>query len=622
MAVVTNQKNLQISFALDDGNGNVSFMTLPIKPEELTRTEPNRVTTQQTLDGVFIDEFGRGLTTISISGNTGWGQGTRPAGDLMFLKLRDEFIHEWGNQRRKRIDAGQDPNFVRLIFIDALNGPYVADVVPTQFVLRRSKSQPLLYLYNISLTVIAENAVNPYPELQETIEDEAKVSASVDSMTESTEALTGTTPPAAGEAPGGLIGKLDGLADRIGTLGQSALATTKQTFAPAMALANQIIATAAAANRVLTAAEQATVNVAKELSATATKMWDAVASVAGLPAAAKAAIMQIKGAFSNVSCVLSNGFIDALGKATTAGYPYGSSNCSSTSYGGSAPSTTSTFVSPSDALGITTTPSAAEAITSILHIDYTMPIDTDLLQAQIDLLNDGTIVDPDDPDGPDDPDDPDYPDDPIVPTYDLRIYNSALPQIIIDQIDELHRNIFVDRVQTTISFQMPLGDGNTTQIGPYFAIQTNFLDFTSSATLAASTTINNTYREYTGFAGGTGYIGIIFGYSTKVASTEVVYQFSGPTFETEQVGFGSGSPSFTNVINIKYELDHDNLGINTELNKQLVQNFGNITKHVAMVKLAYESGLITRSDIKKYSPYLDGLYTAQEIGIDDPSYPF
>ena len=400
MAVITNQKDLQISFALDDGNGRVTHMTLPIKPEELTRTEPNRITAQQTMDGAYIDEFGRGLTTINISGSTGWGQGTRPAGDIMFSKLRDDFIHEWGRARRARIDASQDPNLVRLIFIDALNGPYVEDVVPTQFVLRRSKSQPLLFLYNLSMTVVTEGAVNPYPELLEDIEDEAKVSASVSSMDSSVGDLTG--PPAAVGAvagaagSGGLIGQLEGLSANIGSLGQAALDATKLTLAPAMAAAQQVIATANAAKRVLTASEQATVNIAKELSATATKMWDAVGAVASLPATAAGVVMQIKGAFSNLGCLLSNGFTDALGKAQLPSYPYGSSNCSSTGFGGGTtyevPATPVTVVTPATPIVIIMTPVVTPAITTITDTDLTEEIDEDGLITAIADVVDGVFV--------------------------------------------------------------------------------------------------------------------------------------------------------------------------------------------------------------------------------------
>lgn len=400
MAVITNQKDLQISFALDDGNGRVTHMTLPIKPEELTRTEPNRVTAQQTLDGAFIDEFGRGLTTITISGNTGWGQGTRPAGDIMFSKLRDDFIHEWSRARRARIDVSQDPNLVRLIFIDALNGPYVADVVPTQFVLRRSKSQPLLFLYNITMTVVTEGAANPYPELLEDIEDEAKVSASVESMDSSVVDLTG--PPVAVGAVagaaggGGLIGELEGLSANIGSLGQAALDATKSTLAPAMAAAQQVIATANAAKRVLTEAEQATVNIAKELSTTATKMWDAVGAVASLPAAAAGVVMRVKGAFSNLGCLLSNGFTDAIGKAKLPSYPYGSSNCSSTGFGGGSsyevPETPATTVTPASPIVIIMTPAVTPAITVIADTDLTEDIDENGLITAITDVVDGVFV--------------------------------------------------------------------------------------------------------------------------------------------------------------------------------------------------------------------------------------
>jgi hypothetical protein len=403
---VINQSFLQISFVLCDGFGNYDHMTLPINPEELTRTEPSRTAVTQTLDGAFVDSFGRGLTTLTISGNTGWGQGARPEGGRQFTILRDNFIHAWHDARQECIDNGDDPNKVRLIFIDALNNKYVADVVPTQFVLRRNKLQPLLLLYNITLQVIAENAENRYPELMEKINTSSKIESSFTSMSGSIGDLFGSdaasrmvarassvvTAVSSAASGGGLIGLLDGLSSKIGTLGQSALGTVKSTFWPVMETAAGIIATAKAAGRVLTEAEQAAVDVARELAGTATKVFDAVGAVAGLPNDAVAAIMQVKREYSNLGCLLSNGFANAIGNATAPLLPYGASNCSSTA-GGSTPSDGSNpFVAPITSDLITTTPGAVSAINAINALDPTQPIDQATLAGLLDIVSAGITV--------------------------------------------------------------------------------------------------------------------------------------------------------------------------------------------------------------------------------------
>src|SRR5277367_3573779 len=64
-----------ISFIFIDGSipaPNTWTLNLVIRPEELTRTDPSRMTVQQTLGGAWADDFGPGLGSINISGTTGW----------------------------------------------------------------------------------------------------------------------------------------------------------------------------------------------------------------------------------------------------------------------------------------------------------------------------------------------------------------------------------------------------------------------------------------------------------------------------------------------------------------------------------------------------------------------
>lgn len=367
---VTNQKFLQISFAIDDGEGNVDILTLPIRPEDLTRTEPNRVSVVNSLDGAWVDDFGRGLADLAISGHTGWGQGNRPDGAYQFELLRDQFIHAWRTLRRNRIDRGLDPNDVRLIYIDALNGGYVADVVPTRFVLRRNKSQPLLMLYNISLTVVKEKAESPDPWLLEPIEPNDKASASLTSIKSSMSFLDG------------IKGKLGGLTATLGAFGAQLTDMVNNVVGPAMAVAKDIIETANEARRTLDAAEKVAVDLAKQLTGTARTMFDAAASVASLPDYAKAQLMQIKGAYSNLSCVLSNGFEDSLRRSISYSDMYGSSNCSSTA-GGSAASPFSVaganaFESLAQASPrLLATAEAVAAMDGVKEYDLTSDIDVD-----------------------------------------------------------------------------------------------------------------------------------------------------------------------------------------------------------------------------------------------------
>jgi hypothetical protein len=371
----TLQKNLKISFALYDGDGGFDYLTLPINPEDLTRAEPSRVSVVNAMDGAWVDSFGRGLSTITISGHTGWGQNNRPDGVVQFTRLRDDFIHRWHERRQNRIDLGQDPDLVRLILVDPLNGNYVADVVPMQFTLRRSKSQPLLLLYNLSLTVTNDKAsapppINQYEDFFGAPGTPSPVLA-INSIGSSVAFLQG------------IQGSLAKSLKDVGLFGQQVRAVTAETFLPAVTLANEVIKTANDTRAVISASAQVAVNLASDLSGVASKVWSAVGAVANLPAQAKAEVMRVRGAFSNLNCVLSNGFANATSSPTSYSDLYGASNCSSTSGGRPASASVLAGTNPFDQTGMASSvyvsPQALSAIKSAKVLDLVPAIN----QAQV-----------------------------------------------------------------------------------------------------------------------------------------------------------------------------------------------------------------------------------------------
>lgn len=157
----SSQKDREIAFMLDDrANGRSPiFASLVIRPEELTRTEPSRVTVHQTLGDEktngWADSFGVGLPTISIAGTTGW-RGSSNGGDGMelFGKLNEVVYVNWHAYRKEAVENGKDPSDVRLIFVDTLDS-FSWEVAPMSFVLRRSKQRPLLMQYSIQLQTLS-----------------------------------------------------------------------------------------------------------------------------------------------------------------------------------------------------------------------------------------------------------------------------------------------------------------------------------------------------------------------------------------------------------------------------------------------------------------------------------
>ncbi|WP_431860122.1 hypothetical protein [Azospirillum sp.] len=147
-------------------------MNLNIRPEDLTRQEPSRLTVQQALGGAWADAFDRGLSNITLSGTTGWRGGFAESGEEMFKTLRETVFTEWHKRRADAIQAGKSPRDIELIFVDTLDDINVV-VAPRSFVLRRSRTSPLLMKYNIQLAVLgdATKPSSPFDAITDAIND-------------------------------------------------------------------------------------------------------------------------------------------------------------------------------------------------------------------------------------------------------------------------------------------------------------------------------------------------------------------------------------------------------------------------------------------------------------------
>lgn len=141
------QKHRKIGFYLD-GGGPATSWTFAIRPEELNRQEPSRLTVQPTLGGAWADTAGRDVSTITLEGHTGWRDG---AG--RFETLRATVFKDWHDRRILAAARGQDPDDVALYFADTLDR-VTALVAPKSFALKRSKASPLLMRYKIELAVL------------------------------------------------------------------------------------------------------------------------------------------------------------------------------------------------------------------------------------------------------------------------------------------------------------------------------------------------------------------------------------------------------------------------------------------------------------------------------------
>lgn len=331
-----------------------------IRPEELTRVDPSRVTVHQTLGGVrqgWADSFGRGLPTINISGHTGW-RVRHDSGDGLdrMIRLKKQ-IDSWHEVRQERINAGMNPDDAKLIFVDTLDA-FAVHAAPIQFVLRRSKTKPLLAQYNISLAVISDD-IDSSPFLPS---------------------------PAAPNMPAVIAGLL-GYIDRITkTLKDAAKWIDDNILAPIrkyVTITKQVLNAVTGMIRAGVDVAGRVIFVARELAQGGMNIARTIAAITNLPALAKQQINRVATEFSSIFCLIRN----ALG--ITPFYPdyssvYGASNCSSTA-GGRPPSIyadTNTF---SAILGKTDTILAVSgaAQTSLMALGQTDPVLSPMTQGEL-----------------------------------------------------------------------------------------------------------------------------------------------------------------------------------------------------------------------------------------------
>lgn len=371
-----------ISFVLDDqstGSPPVS-LSLVIRPEDLTRTDPSRITTQQTLGGAWADNFGPGIPTISISGHTGWRRrlvnDDDSDGGERFAALFDSVFTRWHTLRNDAMRAGTDPDRVRLVFADALD-QFAVVVAPTSFVLRRSKSRPLLSQYQITMMVLSQD-IDELAYLQfgnPVLGADALEAAGLDSMSES-------------------MGRLSEYLEDIQNFVDSTLVNPVRDI-----MDKSIRMFEHVRESVLADAETAgdLVASARVVSRAGVNIFRSIGALAEIPSQVRARLMQISAAFSNIFCVLRNA-LRQQEKLPNYEPLYGSSNCSSTS-GGRPISPLSSinpftlYVPSNQPLPVSFTGQASAALTTMANTDVVLapPSSTSLL-ATLNQISIGLVV--------------------------------------------------------------------------------------------------------------------------------------------------------------------------------------------------------------------------------------
>ncbi len=382
------QKDRPISFMLWDNlaSAQLAQIGLVIRPEELTRTDPSRINDTQTLGGAWSDNFGEGLSSLTLSGHTGWRGTAKEDGLALFQRLYETVFKQWHELRRNNADSGIDPDGIELIFNDRMDNITVV-VSPGQFQLRRHKSRPLLAQYNINMTILrdaSEEALIEADKITAAISNpRGRYRAASVSMSETIRQQQEWA-----KTVDGVLGfSLSGVAQSVLDTSVELLKSVQDNVDIASGF---IDATLAPLLFTATAFQQAARNA-----------FQVLAAPANLAIQVKRALMSIAAAFNNAYCTLVNGF-GLLTQFPDFSDLFGASTCSST--GGGRPASIyareNPFVSmfPLETRPVSVTQNSTLALNTLRQADplslsaAAMPDQLQIMAEGIQLGNTGEII--------------------------------------------------------------------------------------------------------------------------------------------------------------------------------------------------------------------------------------
>lgn len=134
--------------------------TLVLNPQDVQQHEPVRMQVVQTIDGAYVDDFGRGLPRVTISGNTGWRLKQMPDGRGLldgwqaFKALRSDIFRYYTDAKDEARTFLHNAD-IELHWYNWGEDEYYA-IQPEDFQLQRSSSNPLLYQYTFPFTCLRD----------------------------------------------------------------------------------------------------------------------------------------------------------------------------------------------------------------------------------------------------------------------------------------------------------------------------------------------------------------------------------------------------------------------------------------------------------------------------------
>lgn len=376
-----------IAFVLQNGGRFSSPVTLKVRPEDLNRVEPSRVSVNQTLGrsiNGWVDNFGEGLPSATISGHTGWrtASGSGEDGAEAFETLNQMVAHDYHKAKQRAIDSGIDPATVKLLFVDMLDN-FTWSVVPTQFVLRRNKSRPLLFQYQIALQAVSTK-----------IDQQFQIVPFLGNIPAGLTALSGALATLQSYAA-----DVQSIVEEAVSFKDAALAPIGKTVSSYVKLSLDVFNTVN--DTVLTIQDgvygtaNSLIGIASDIAQVGINVNRTISSVAGLPGRLKAAIGRVSTAYNEVLCILKNSLRP---RKTYQDYDgmFGASNCSSTTGGrlGSSYASKNAF----ELMQLNKGPVAVSsgAFSSIASVGRADPVLAPMSLPEIDrnltIINDGVVV--------------------------------------------------------------------------------------------------------------------------------------------------------------------------------------------------------------------------------------
>lgn len=317
-----------IAFTLQTPTGIGNTVTLKVRPEDLTRNEPQRTAITQTLGrGVvgWVDHFGEGLPNLQIAGHTGWrtAQGSGEDGAQAFETLNTLISHTYPEAVQDAINAGRDPAQVRLIFVDMLDG-FSWVVVPQTFTLRRSKSRPLLFQYSIQLQCVSTDLDNPLMILP----FGGSITGGLRALNDVVSKIEGFGQDIEGWIHAAVTAK-DAIITPIANTVKNFTNMTTRVFNTV----NSVIATG---KNAINGTANDLIGIASDVAKVGMNLTRTISNLESVPQDVMHSLMRVTGAYSEAFCILNNSLKPRKAYKNYDGL-FGASNCSSTT-GGSQPS--------------------------------------------------------------------------------------------------------------------------------------------------------------------------------------------------------------------------------------------------------------------------------------------